>query len=442
MFDVTVAEASSVLGVKPTRIRQLIKNGVLDAEKIGNTWLIDARSVEARRDANVQAGRPPKHESKDASRYILMNREYEVLSFKFDSSSGEFYDADEIMDAARAPLSVMSPRGKRASRESLTYWWRHRTIPKSRTGIEAKLSELGISETYDLPFRSLGLSLSDQYWVKLLGSDLEWEDINFFTNSFFEAEVENWLADVGLDSPDNTSDGMLSKRWIEDSGQRILLKGGSALNQEPYNEVIATELHSRLLGEGDFVPYQLREWGGSSVSVCPGFVGSTEEFIPACYVREGLKAPEHLDDYQGYLYRCTSLGISDIETALSKMIVCDFILANSDRHWRNFGVIRDVEALDYRVAPLFDSGTSLWCQIPTSDLEHIAFAYDAKPFYEDAKRQLRLVGDTSWLDLDKLTGFPEWAADFLEANPSMAGRIDFIFEGLQRNIDYVRMIFS
>lgn len=42
------------------------------------------------------------------------------------------------------------------------------------------------------------------------------------------------------------------------------------------------------------------------------------------------------------------------------MIVCDSIIANTDRHLRNFGFIRDIDTLEWRFAPLFDSGNSLW----------------------------------------------------------------------------------
>ena len=48
----------------------------------------------------------------------------------------------------------------------------------------------------------------------------------------------------------------------------------------------------------------------------------------------------------------------------------------------------------------------------------------------------------SWLDCDKLTGFPEWGADFLENNPSMYGRTDSIFEGMQNLPDHVRLVFG
>ena len=48
-------------------------------------------------------------------------------------------------------------------------------------------------------------------------------------------------------------------------------------------------------------------------------------------------------------------------TSLAKMFAGDFVLANRDRHYRNFGVIRNVETLEVTgIAPVFDSGSCLW----------------------------------------------------------------------------------
>lgn len=52
------------------------------------------------------------------------------------------------------------------------------------------------------------------------------------------------------------------------------------------------------------------------------------------------------------------------------------------------------------------------------------------------------MDDASWLNLDKLAGFPEWAADFLDENPSLYGRTDFIFQGIQSRIDHLRAVFG
>lgn len=214
------------------------------------------------------------------------------------------------------------------------------------------------------------------------------------------------------------------------------------LNQEPYNECVATDLHGRILEEGDFVPYHLRLRGSDVVSACPNFVGPTEEFVAAYYVKGVLRKLPHRNDYRHYIECCEALGANGAERALQKMIVCGDIVANTDRHWRNFGLVRDVETLKYRVAPLFDSGTSLWCRLPTRDMVYAGFGFNTKPFEEEANDQLRLVDDFSWLDFDALEGFPEAATDMLEENPALAGRVDFVFEGIRSRIDHLRAMAS
>lgn len=441
MYDTTVTEAAKQLRVGRSRVLQLIKNGSLSAEKVGNIWLIDSSSIKARLKSKPSAGRPKAAAPQKLSNFFtLMNRNHPVLSFRFDSISGNFYDTGNIHDAARAPFGILSPRGKSVSREALAIWWHHRTIPKNRTGIEKKLEQLGITNTFNLPFKSMGLSLSDQYWVKPQDATIAWEGINFFQNSFTASETGEWLSEVGLDSPDNTSDGALSKTWICKGNERILLKGGSLLNQEPYNECIATNLYQRILRAGEFVPYTLEEWGNNTVSACPNFLSDAEEYIPAYYIKESFKQAPHHSDFRHFIECCERLGVHGAELHMQKMIVCDDLIANTDRHWRNFGLIRNVETLEYRMAPLFDSGTSLWCNVPTRNMAYAGFDFVAKPFAEVPNDQLRLVSDFSWLDVDALTGFAEAAADLLDKNPALSERVDFIFEGIQSRIDHLKAI--
>lgn len=75
-------------------------------------------------------------------------------------------------------------------------------------------------------------------------ADIAWEDINFFNNPFSDMNLKpasegwEWLSEVGLNSPDNTSDGALSKRWVRQGNSTTLLKGSGLLGQEAYNEVV------------------------------------------------------------------------------------------------------------------------------------------------------------------------------------------------------------
>ena len=87
------------------------------------------------------------------------------------------------------------------------------------------------------------------------------------------------------------------------------------------------------------------------------------------------------------------------------MIVCDYIIANYDRHYRNFGAIRNVNTLEWiGIAPIFDSGSSLWATQPTS---LIGSTYKCKPFKSYPEEQLGLVDDLFWLDITKLEGFEQ-----------------------------------
>ena len=443
MFNLTVEDASKRLGVGRARVNQLIRSGMLAAEKVGGIWLIDEQSVEARRNAAPKAGRPPASSSKgDVGRYVLMNRTHEVLSFRYDEAAGAFVDAGDIVDPARAPLGMISPRGRKVSKDALSFWWKHRCIPGTREGIDAKLAELGVDSPARIPFKSLGLSLSDQYWIRPENCEIAWEDVNYFDNDFCEMRSgRGWLDGVGLDYPDNTSEGELPKKWVCDGAKRLLVKGGSVLNQEPFNEAAASALYSRLLAPDEYVKYRLESRAGGAVCICENFVGSTEEYIPAYYVRQTMRQPNHRNDYQHYLECCSALDAERVEIALSKMIVCDDILGNSDRHWRNFGLVRDVETLRYRIAPLFDTGGSLWCSSTLESLRAHDFSFTTKPFYEDANRQLRLVNDYSWFDPAALEGFADELSAILSDNPALAERVDYICCAVQKRIDrIVRML--
>lgn len=50
MTNLTVKQAAALLGVTPQRVRALIKAGILEAEKFGRDWQIDAESVKKRQE--------------------------------------------------------------------------------------------------------------------------------------------------------------------------------------------------------------------------------------------------------------------------------------------------------------------------------------------------------------------------------------------------------
>lgn len=94
-------------------------------------------------------------------------------------------------------------------------------------------------------------------------------------------------------------------------------------------------------------------------------------------------------------------------------------MANTDCHWRNFGIVRNVETLECRVAPIFDTGTSLWCDREDL-LRSRDFTFVGRQFELHPGRQLRLA-DLEWLDMAPLQSLDEYAREVLansDENPA------------------------
>lgn len=92
---------------------------------------------------------------------------------------------------------------------------------------------------------------------------------------------------------------------------------------------------------------------------------------------------------------------------LSQQIVLDYIIANEDRHQGNFGAVRDAETLEFiSPAPVFDSGSALWFEMPTPQIRAGARTV-CKPFKTTHEEQLQLVTDFAWLDPSALVGLDD-----------------------------------
>ena len=96
------------------------------------------------------------------------------------------------------------------------------------------------------------------------------------------------------------------------------------------------------------------------------------------------------------------------------MLAADYILANTDRHLGNFGFLRDSETLDWKgLAPIYDSGTSLWQMTLTRAISADAMV-PAKPFETSQQSQLKLIAPYVDLPLERLDGFSGKVKDILE----------------------------
>jgi len=341
-------------------------------------------------------------------RYTLMHKEQPVLEMILDEITGGISEIAKLHAPEHVPVGI-SVEGVSVDRADMNRWWQSRSIPAKRSGIRDAWEHLGSTIPQTLLSRCLGLSLSDQYWIKPENRKLSWSEINFFENTFSK-DVGNILfgmhigeETVDLLSPDITTDGLLRKRWKIIDGTRCIIKGGSApFYQEPLNEVFASKLMERLRVMR--VPYHLSWIDGLPYSVCPDFVTASTELISAHHISRVLRRDPETPKYQHFLNCCEALEIPDVQPQLDKMLTVDFLLSNNDRHMGNFGALRDADTLKWiGLAPVYDCGTSLWhnhllrSRTPEIDCP-------GKPFSNRQSDQIRLVQTFDWLEHATLEG--------------------------------------
>ena len=381
------------------------------------------------------------------SKFTLMNKNKKIFDFEYDDEEHLItrLERNYKENEDYAPFGLI--KDDNIDKSGFNKWWKNRQIPASRNGLKEVLhkSDIYDKDNFDLlDAKAYCLSLSDQYWVKRVDENILWEDINFFDNEFSE-DIGKILFDGGktplnlnLNTPDMTSNGNYEKRWKIIDGDRYLIKaGGKMINQEPFNELIATKLYERILNDDEYVKYNVIFDNDKAVSICKNFITKETELIPAWKINEYYEFTEDENKYEHYIRCLNNLKIKNANVLVDKMIVCDFILANKDRHFNNFGVIRNVETLEFeRIAPIFDNGCSLW--FDENDM-YVGEFFLTKPFEEYEKTQLSLVKNVSWLDINKLDGFALEAREILESNKLLSkDRIDKITEQIKLRIEFVK----
>ena len=286
-----------------------------------------------------------------------MNKDVCVLTVDYDTSERVVSRIVSVESAAHAPCGVFGESGS-VSKRDVNYWWRHRAIPASREQIRRILDDLRLDSTLELAERSFGLSLSVRSWLDDVCAPQRWEDISFFDNDFNDDlgaltlgrdsdPGDGGRESLNLTSPNSTLGGDLRKAWKILGGRCVLVKAGVVFaNQEPYNEAIATELHRRLMEPGTYTAYHLINEGRRTYCAC-----ENEELVPACDLIRKRKQRSGESDLMFYVRCCEEQGLTNAMEGLSQTFGCDYVLANRDRHWRNFGIMRDVTTLEGRAAP-------------------------------------------------------------------------------------------
>lgn len=357
----------------------------------------------------------------------LMNKNNVVMIINYNTSYNAIDDIYEINNIDYAPLSIYNAYNSKSENliKVTSNWFKGRGIPSWRKDLKKLLEKLNVNSSDELLNKSYGLSLSDQYWLKEIDSNIEWKDINFFNNDFeYEAYLLASLDSTShksinpnvLKSPNNTTDGMLQKGWIIEDGKRKLVKGTYTFSmEEPFNEWLASNICKRL--GFDYCDYIIEfDKELKLISKCDCFINDKEELISAYDVFKTKRKPNGINDYEFYISVLEEHCIKDARTNLENMFILDYLIVNNDRHMKNFGIIRDVKSLKWlKVTPIFDSGESMECDKYLDEMNfnrcYGKFFSNPHKEYDDILKTIKV--DFNRIDINKLDGLTNEYKDLL-----------------------------
>ena len=196
-------------------------------------------------------------------------------------------------------------------------------------------------------------TITDNYWIRPLGSELEYSDVKFSDDYFSNLALKG-----GYDSfnkaanskrsktPELTNTGSFEKCWKLRDGKWYMYK--KANHNEMFSELFAYRLGEKLgfnmakyeRGEGYIKTLDFTDSASINFEPASTFMGDNEDYIEVVKSLSDI-CPLAIPDY-------------------IRLVFLDTIIANPDRHTNNFGLLRDVVTGTFTgLAPNYDNNMSL-----------------------------------------------------------------------------------
>ena len=256
-----------------------------------------------------------------------------------------------LINKALAPMYLVNT-------ENVEHWLEARAIDQHRANSRLLKKALRLSEKDDVSsvIKVNAVTVTDNYWIKSLDSDLKYADVRFdndyFSNlalrggydSFNKAALKAEKRDTR--TPELTNIGSFEKCWKLKNGEWWMYK--SANHNEQFSEIFICEL-------GKHRGFNMAEYecGNKCVKTKDFTNNAAVNFEPAfSFMGED-------EDYISVIKKLRKIAPLVIPDYV-RMIFLDTIVANPDRHTYNFGLLRDVKTGKIlSLAPNFDNNMAL-----------------------------------------------------------------------------------
>ena len=274
-------------------------------------------------------------------------RNYEIFS-------GEILVAvwnDNVLTVVNADLIPMYLKYN----QDADRWLASRAIDHRRPNSRLLKKALRLVEKDDISsvIHVNGAKITDNYWIRELGSELTYSDVKFsddyFSNLALKGNYDSFNRAANSKrskTPELTNVGSFEKCWKLRDGKWWMYKKAS--HDEMFSELFVYELGCALgmnmavYQRGDACIKSLDFTEAASVNFEPAstFMGDNEDYIDVVKALEKI-CPNAIPDY-------------------IRMIFMDTICANPDRHTNNFGLLRDTQTGELiGFAPNYDNNMAL-----------------------------------------------------------------------------------
>ena len=380
---------------------------------------------------------------------ILMYKDLEVLSFEVDYVETQIKLIEKLEHFDKAPYSFVDAEDINIK---LLRFFCSRSIPVQRRGYEKILAATNCRSGFELSFKGHGLSFSNQFWVKRIGENLKYDDINFFANKWDDTfgrsiinEDYETLKTCDLNVPDIVTPGWGVKAWVYENEPKLYKFGiHDGCSEEAICEVLASRLANRIFNPGEALLYELKEVNGRYASVSPLLVNEDEELFPLInflpYQYYMLFKGRNCDKKLGkeFFDKIKECGLPELFDFFVKLSCLRTICFVSDLHFDNISLIRNSKTNTIRVAPLYDlggafgstqTGKNLISNANKGTLLMIYFLFnDLDPEW-----------DYSWYNPDKLVGFEDEIREYLSKSefytPEITNCIIDVYHQQKKTLD-------
>ncbi len=234
-------------------------------------------------------------------------------------------------------------------------WLETRAIDSHRANSRLLKKALRLTEKDDIStvIHVNGATVTDNYWVRAIGSDLRYEDVKFsndyFSNLALKGNYDSFNRAANSKhskTPELTNVGSFEKCWKLRDGKWWMYK--KANHNELFSELFIYELGCALgmnmaryeRGEGCVKSLDFTNSAEVNFEPASAFMGDNEDYSAVIKALQKL-CPNAIEDY-------------------INLIFLDTVCANPDRHTNNFGLLRDIKTGKLiGLAPNYDNNMAL-----------------------------------------------------------------------------------